>query len=121
MKKLYVNCPVKYRKQEDIIKSIEKMHKIAEIELDQKLELILPPLELPSGEKDDLIYLSECINKIKDADFCVTGNLRGDRIWPGHWLINSACRQFNIPTVWLELERLMSDIDELIHRDEERY
>jgi hypothetical protein len=114
MKKLYVNCPVKYRKEKDIMTSIEKMHKMAEIEFDQKLELILPPLEIPSGEKADLDYLSNCIEKIKEADFCVTFHNRATRLYPENWIINTVIRDYNIPAVWVESKRIMPDVEDIV-------
>ena len=40
MKKLFISCPMKGRTEENIRKSMEKMHKIAEIIFDQELEVI---------------------------------------------------------------------------------
>lgn len=40
MKKLFISCPMKGRTKENINKSLEKMHKIAEIIFEQELEVI---------------------------------------------------------------------------------
>ena len=56
MKKLYVSCPVTGRKYEDVMKSFEQMHKIAEIIFDEKLEVVNSPrvIELKEVRLDDL-------------------------------------------------------------------
>ncbi len=46
MKKLFISCPMKGRKEEDIKESIEKMHKIAEIIFNEELEVIKSYKEL---------------------------------------------------------------------------
>lgn len=38
MKKLFVSCPMRDRTEENIRKSIEKMHRIAEAVFDEELE-----------------------------------------------------------------------------------
>lgn len=40
MKKLFISCPMKGRTEENISKSMDQMHKIAEIIFDQELEAI---------------------------------------------------------------------------------
>lgn len=40
MKKLFISCPMKGRTEENIRKSMEKMHKIAEAVFEQELEVI---------------------------------------------------------------------------------
>ena len=40
MKKLFISCPMKGRTEEDIRKSIHRMHKMAEAAFDQELEVI---------------------------------------------------------------------------------
>ena len=40
MKKLFISVPMKGRTEENIRKSLEKMHKLAEIVFDEKLEVL---------------------------------------------------------------------------------
>ena len=40
MKKIFISCPMKGRTEENIRKSMEKMHKIAEEIFEQELEVI---------------------------------------------------------------------------------
>ena len=58
MKKLFISCPMKGRTEENIRKSMEKMHKIAEEIFEQELQEIAVRYEIPSymireEEEDD--------------------------------------------------------------------
>lgn len=73
MKKLYISCPMRGRKIEDIEKSRDKMHRIAEAVFDQDLELIdiFVSFEPPATNAIALWNLGENIKKMAKADFFV--------------------------------------------------
>ena len=64
MKKLFISCPINGRTEENIKKSMEKMHKIAEIVLDQKLEVIDSYVEEnpPENVNQGIWYLGSRFN-----------------------------------------------------------
>ena len=63
MKKLFISCPMKGRTNENIKKSMDKMHKIAEIIFDQQLEVIDSFIEgnIPETNNQSVYYLGESI------------------------------------------------------------
>ena len=73
MKKLFISVPMKNRTEENIRKSIEKMHKIAEIVFEEKLEVI--PSYVEDGPPEDnnqaIWYLSKSIEKLAEADYFI--------------------------------------------------
>lgn len=73
MKKLFVSCPMKGRTEEDIRKSIHRMHKMAEAAFDQELELIPSYIEHnpPSTNRVAIWYLGQAISLMADADYFV--------------------------------------------------
>lgn len=73
MKKLFISVPMKGRTEENIRKSIEKMHKIAEIVFDEELEVIPSYTEdKPSKDcKEAIWYLGKSIEKLAEADFFI--------------------------------------------------
>ena len=73
MKKLFISCPMKGRTEEDIRKSMEKMHKIAEIIFEQELEVIPTYIEdnPPECREQRLWYLGESIKMMARADYFV--------------------------------------------------
>lgn len=73
MKKVFISCPTKGRTEENIKKSIEKMHKIAEILFDQELEVITAyDGGLPDGVYNYSIWhIGKTIQKLSDADYYV--------------------------------------------------
>lgn len=73
MKKVFISCPVKGRTEENIKKSIEKMHKIAEIIFEQELEIITA---YQGGLAEGVYHastwcLGKSIQKLSDADYYV--------------------------------------------------
>lgn len=73
MKKLFVSCPMKGRSDEDIRKSIHRMHKMAEAAFDQELELIPSYIEdePPENTKQAIWYLSRSIQLMSEADYFI--------------------------------------------------
>lgn len=73
MKKLFISCPMKGRTDENIKKTREKMHKIAEIMFDEELEVI-PSFfegEAPEALNKPVYYLGKSIQMLADADFFI--------------------------------------------------
>lgn len=69
MKKLYVSCPMRNRTDEEIIKSIDRMEKVAEIMVGEELDLI-PTLVSDADHRDEPIYmLGSAIKRMQDADY----------------------------------------------------
>lgn len=73
MKKLFISCPMKGRTEENIRKSMEKMHKLAEIIFDQKLEVIPTYIEdnPPESSNQGIWYLGKSIELLADADYFI--------------------------------------------------
>lgn len=80
MKKVFISIPFTGRKDEDILKSIDKMHKIAEEKFEQKLEpvhnffIVGDENEIiaPEDCKNASIYfLSEAIKKMSFVDYFI--------------------------------------------------
>ena len=79
MKKLFISVPMKGRSEENIRKSMAKMHKIAEAIWEQELEVIPSYIEdkPPEDAKHAVWYLGESIKKMADADYFI-GTSYGD-------------------------------------------
>lgn len=73
MKKLFISCPMKGRTEENIKKSIDKMHKIAEIVFDQELEVIDTYIEdtPPENVNVPIWYLGKSIQMMAEADYFI--------------------------------------------------
>lgn len=73
MKKLFISVPMKGRTEENIRKSIDKMHRIAEAVFDEQLEVIPSYIEdkPPKDSKEAIWYLGESIKKIAQADYFI--------------------------------------------------
>lgn len=73
MKKLFISVPMKGRTEENIRKSIDIMHKIAEIVFGEELEVIPSYVEdkPPKDSKEAIWYLGKSIEKLSEADFFI--------------------------------------------------
>ena len=73
MKKLFISCPMKGRTEENIRKTMDKMHKIAEIVFDQKLEVIPSYIEdnPPKDSEEAVWYLGKSIQLLSQADYFI--------------------------------------------------
>lgn len=73
MKKLFISCPMKGRTEENIRKSMEKMHKIAEVVFEQELEVIPSYIEdnPPKDSHEAVWYLGESIKLLSQADYFI--------------------------------------------------
>lgn len=73
MKKIFISCPMKGRTDEAIKKTMDKMHKYAELVLDEELEVIPSFITdaPPSCKNKSVWYLGESIKLLSDADVFV--------------------------------------------------
>lgn len=73
MKKLFISCPMFGRKEENILKSIDAMHKVAEVMFGEELEVISDYVvcETPENQKDIIKFTSKQLDKLADADYYI--------------------------------------------------
>lgn len=70
MKKLYISCPVEGRALLSVLHTVKKMHKIAEVLLDEELEVI-DSVSVSELTGTDLHDLSRHIELMAQADYFV--------------------------------------------------
>lgn len=72
-KKLFISCPMNGRTEENIKKSMDKMHKIAEDVFEQKLDVIDTYIEEapPEGVNAGVWYLGKSIEMMSEADYFI--------------------------------------------------
>ena len=68
MKKLFISCPMRKRSEEDIRKTFDKLHRIAEAVFEKELEAIPTYFEgnPPANVNEALWYLGESIKKLSE-------------------------------------------------------
>lgn len=73
MKKLFISCPMKGRTDENIKKSMEAMHKIAEATIGEELEVIPSFIEddPPENVNQAIYYLGRSIQMLSEADYFI--------------------------------------------------
>ena len=73
MKKLFISCPMNGRSEENIIKSMEKMHKLMEVILEEELEPIQTYIdeEFPEGVNPGAYCLGKSISLLAEADYFI--------------------------------------------------
>lgn len=106
-KKLFISCPMKGRTEENIKKSMEKMHKIAEIIFDQELEVIPTYIEHnpPENTKQAVWYLGESIKKLAEADYYI--GIDYSDIFKGCMVENAVAREYGIRSTYVEMRDIM--------------
>lgn len=114
MKKLFISCPMKGRTEENIRKSMEKMHKIAEIVFDQELEVIPSYIEdkPPENAKQAVWYLGESIKKMAEADYFI--GVGYEDFFKGCCIETTVAREYGIPSTSVRIEELMPDAVEVV-------
>lgn len=118
MKKLYISCPTKGRKWDDITKTFDKMHRIAEILFDQELEVI-DMLGLGNLEADDLATLARRIDAMKEADYFI--GLRefewsDSAIWPMCRLEYMVASAYGVECRFAEMKDVAPDCPAVVDR-----
>lgn len=109
MKKLFISCPMKGRTKENIKKSMEQMHKIAEIMFDQKLEVIPTYIEdaPPKDSHEAVWYLGKSIQLMAEADFFV--GVGYSEFFKGCMVESEVARQYGIASIHLDMYQFMPD------------
>lgn len=113
MKKLFVSCPMNGRTEENIKKSMEKMHKIAEIVFDQKLEVIDSYVEEnpPENVTQGIWYLGKSIQLLSKADYFI--GIDYNEFWKGCLTEAHIAQMYGIPMTCVQLSELMPDAVEV--------
>ena len=72
-RKLFISVPMKGRTEENIKISINRMHKMAEIMMDEEFEVIDSYIEHkpPKNSSESVWYLGESIKKLAEADVVI--------------------------------------------------
>lgn len=114
MKKLYISCPMKGRTEEDIRKSMEKMHRIAEIIFDEPLEVIQTYVEdLPPEEAREAVwYLGWCIQLLSEADYFI--GVSGSYAYNGCEIEKEIARRYDIPRAEVNILEIAPDCKETL-------
>lgn len=113
MKKLFISCPMKGRTEENIKKSMEQMHKIAEVIFDQELEVISSYIDenAPDNCNADIWYLSKSVELMAGADYFI-GILYSD-YWRGCNIEADVARYYGIRSTYVDVCELMPDANEI--------
>lgn len=108
-KKLYISCPMEGRTEETIQHDMDRMHKMAEIILNQELEVIPTVIENdpPKGVNWPIWYLGESIKKMSEADYFIGMHVDG---FHGCEVEGHVARAYGIPCTYLGREALMPDV-----------
>lgn len=103
MKKLFISCPMRKRSEEDIRKTFDKLHRIAEAVFDKELEVIPTYFEgnPPANVNEALWYLGESIKKLSEA-----------REFRGCIIENIAAKNYGIPFYLVNLGNAAPDVIE---------
>lgn len=98
MKKLFVSVPMRGRTEDNIRKSIEKMHKIAEVVFEEELEVIPSYIEHnpPKDCKEAVWFLGKSIQKLAEADYFI--GMVYSEYYKGCNIEQSIAHQYGIPT-----------------------
>lgn len=115
MKKLFISVPMRRRSEENIKKSIEKMHKIAEVLFECELEVLPSYYEQSdiAGKNYAVEYLGKAIQMMGHAD-CYLGVRVPDLfIYSGCDIENNVARAYGIPMKLVDAEDVAPDIMKL--------
>ena len=110
MKKLFISCPMKGRTEENIKKSMEQMHKIAEIYFDQKLEVIPTYIEdnPPENSNQSIWYLGKSIQLLSEVDYFIGINYSNE-FFKGCVIEREVANNYGIRSVTVNMFELMPD------------
>ena len=106
-KKLFISCPMNGRTEENIKKSMVKMHKIAEAVFEQELDVIDTYIEEdpPEGFNSGVWYLGKSIEMMAEADYFIGMDRCG--IYKGCSLETKIAYDYHIPMFTLTDEDLI--------------
>jgi hypothetical protein len=112
-KKLFISCPMAGRSEENIRKTREKMHKIAEIVFEEELEVIdsyVPEYMTDKAKNKPVCYLGACIQKMSEAD-CYIG-VYGKNDLRGCGVENKIAREYHLRRTFVNTFDVAPDIHE---------
>lgn len=111
MKKLFISCPMKGRTDENIKKSMEQMHKLAEILCGEELEVIDSFIEenAPENSKAAVWYLGKSIQLLAQADYFVGVGYQD--FWKGCAIERQVAASYNIKCYTVDTYELSSMAD----------
>jgi hypothetical protein len=112
MKKLFISCPVKGRKIEDVIKTRKKMHAIAEIIFEQELEVIDSVMAREVYDGDSFDSLVHHLNCMKDADYFIGIPCYGDG-WRDCHNEHDIARDYGLPAYTVDMRSVAPDVFEI--------
>lgn len=120
MKKLFISCPMKGRTEENIRKSMDKMHKLAEIIFDEELEVIPTYIEdnPPQNSNQAIWYLGKSIQMLSEADFFI--GIDWCDFYKGCTAEREIARSYGIRSTFVNIKELMPDAMEVIRTEEEK-
>lgn len=120
MKKLFISCPMKGRTEENIRKSMEKMHKMAEIIFDQELEVIPTYIEdnPPKNNNRGIWYLGKSIQLLAEADFFI--GVDWNEFYKGCEIERTVAQKYEIRSAFVNIYELMPDAIEVMRAEEEK-
>lgn len=113
MKKLFISCPMKGRTEENIKKSMEKMHKMAEIIFEQELEVIPTYIEdnPPENNNQAVWYLGKSIQMLAEADFFIGVDF--SEYFKGCNVERDVARHYGIRSTYVNIYEFMPDAAEV--------
>ena len=113
MKRLFISCPMKGRTEENIKKSMEQMHKIAEIVFDQELEVIPSFIEdaPPENANQAVYFLGKAIQLMSEADFFI--GVEYSRSFKGCNIEKNVAINYGIKFTIVDMHDLMPDAAEI--------
>ena len=108
-KKLFISCPMNGRTKENIKKSMDKMHKIAEVVFEQELDVIDTYIEdePPVGINPGIWYLGKSIEMMAEADYFIGLSSCG-YLWHGCSIETHVAKAYNIPVFELSDHDIIS-------------
>lgn len=112
MKKLFISCPMRGRTKEAIDKTMDRMHRLAEIIFDQELEVIPTYISdrKPDTANRSIWYLGESIKMLSDADYFI--GVYTD-FFKGCEVERVTARAYGIPSYIMGLEHVAVDALEI--------
>ena len=106
--KLFISCPMRGLTDEMIKANMEKMHKIAEIVFDKKLEVIQTYIsqDPPEGAMAPIWYLGQSIQMMSKADYYIGVNAFYDCDFPGCVIENNVAHNYGLRTYFVDVHIL---------------
>lgn len=119
--KLFISCPMKGLTDEMIKANREKMHKIAEIVFDKKLEVIpsyiIPAGEVPEGAMTPLWCLGRSIQMMSEADYYIGVNAFYRSSHNGCEIENNVAHMYGIKSYFIEESVLSLPKEEIVYEN----